>query len=140
MRERGGGRGWERLWLGQTQLERIFEWNFGLRRIINVNSLNRMKSMKKLTVALLSLCFVAGPFAGIAAETKKEARPYKLTTCAVTDEKLGDMGKPFVFVHEGQEIKLCCKSCKKDFDKDPNKFLKKMAEAEKKAAASGAKN
>jgi hypothetical protein len=49
------------------------------------------------------------------------------------------MGKPFVFEHKDQEIKLCCKSCKKDFDKDPAKYLKKMAEAEKgkKPAAPG---
>jgi YHS domain-containing protein len=62
--------------------------------------------------------------------TKKvEAKPYKLTTCIVSDEKLGEMGEPFVFTHEGQEIKLCCKSCKKKFDKDPAKYLKKLSEA-----------
>jgi YHS domain-containing protein len=37
--------------------------------------------------------------------------------------------KTFVFVHEGQEIKLCCKSCKKKFDKDPASYLKKLAGA-----------
>jgi len=40
------------------------------------------------------------------------------------------MGKPYVFTHEGQEIKLCCKSCLKDFNKDPKKYVKKIADAE----------
>lgn len=57
---------------------------------------------------------------------KPKVKPYPLTTCIVTDEKLGEMGKPVVFEYKGQEIKLCCKSCRKDFDKDPAKFLKKL--------------
>lgn len=60
---------------------------------------------------------------------KKEVKPYPLDTCIVSDEKLGEMGKPVVFVYEGQEIKLCCKGCRKDFDKDPPKYLKKLVPA-----------
>jgi hypothetical protein len=45
----------------------------------------------------------------------------------VSGEKLGSMGDPVVFVHVGQEIKLCCKSCRADFDKEPAKFLAKLA-------------
>ena len=59
---------------------------------------------------------------------KEEVKPYKLDTCIVSGEKLGEMGEPFVFTHEGQEIKLCCKSCKKKFDKDPAKYLQKLEE------------
>jgi len=40
-----------------------------------------------------------------------------LTTCPVSGDKLGEMGKPLIFVYQGQEIKLCCGGCKKDFDK-----------------------
>ena len=32
------------------------------------------------------------------------------------------------FVYERQEIKLCCKKCRKTFDKDPAKYLKKLEE------------
>ena len=39
---------------------------------------------------------------------------------------LGDMGKPIVFTHEGQEIKVCCKPCKPKFLKDPAKYLEKL--------------
>jgi YHS domain-containing protein len=75
------------------------------------------------------------PLAGFAADKKEKVKPYTLTNCVVSDEKLGgDMGKPYVFEYKGQEIKLCCKSCKKDFDKDPAKYIKKMEEEQKKAA------
>lgn len=60
---------------------------------------------------------------------KEEVKPYTPTTCMVSGEKLGEMGKPVAFVYQGQEIKLCCKSCRKDFDKDPAKYLKKLSEA-----------
>jgi hypothetical protein len=58
---------------------------------------------------------------------KPKAKPYPLKVCIVSDEELGSMGKPVVFVHKGQEIKICCKGCRKDFDKDPEKHLKKLA-------------
>ena len=38
------------------------------------------------------------------------------------------MGDPVVFVHAGQKIKLCCKSCLKDFNKNSKKLIKKLAE------------
>ncbi len=80
---------------------------------------------------------LAAPITGMAAEHQhssdaKAAKPYPLKTCIVSGEKLdGDMGKPYVFVHEGQEIKLCCKGCLKDFNKEPAKYIKKLAEAQK---------
>ena len=77
---------------------------------------------------------LAGPSAGLAADQKPKAKlkPYPLKTCVVTDEKLGEMGKAYVFEHEGREIKLCCKGCLKDFKKDPAKYVKKIEEAEAK--------
>ena len=56
-----------------------------------------------------------------------KAKAYPLDTCIVSDEKLGSMGDPVVFAHAGQQVKLCCKSCRKDFDADPAKFLAKLA-------------
>jgi YHS domain-containing protein len=49
-----------------------------------------------------------------------------LDVCIVSGEKLGEMGKPVSFVYNGQEIKLCCKNCRKAFDKEPAKYLKKL--------------
>lgn len=91
--------------------------------------------MKVKTAAslLLAIVFAAGPLASQAADAaSQKPKPYPLKTCIVSDEKLREMGKPYVFTYEGQEIKLCCKSCKKDFDKDPKKFLKKLESAKKK--------
>lgn len=60
------------------------------------------------------------------------AKPDMLTTCPVSGDKLGgDMGKPYVFVYQGQEVKLCCSMCKADFDKDPAKYIKKIRAADK---------
>jgi YHS domain-containing protein len=66
-----------------------------------------------------------------AAKPDAAAKPYTLDTCIVSDEKLDadPAMKSYSFVHEGQEIKLCCKSCKKKFDKEPAKYLKKLADA-----------
>jgi YHS domain-containing protein len=75
-------------------------------------------------------CCTVTPMAD-AAKPDAATKPYTLDTCIVTDEKLDadpDM-KSYAFVHEGQEIKLCCKSCKKKFDKEPAKYLKKLADA-----------
>lgn len=63
--------------------------------------------------------------------TNAPATPDKMTTCPVSGDKLGEMAPPFVFVYKGQEVKLCCKMCKPDFDKDPAKYLKKIRAADK---------
>ena len=55
------------------------------------------------------------------------AKPYPLKTCLVSGETLGEMGEPVVFVHDGQEIKLCCKDCQPKFAADPAKYLSKLA-------------
>ena len=60
-------------------------------------------------------------------------KPDLLTTCPVSGGKLGEMGKPLVFVYQGQEVKLCCGGCKSAFDKDPAKYIKKIREADKNA-------
>ena len=64
-----------------------------------------------------------------AAAVEPNAKPYPLKTCAVSGEELGKMGEPFRLVYQGQEIKLCCKGCEKDFLKEPEKFLQKIAAA-----------
>jgi len=62
--------------------------------------------------------------------------PYPLKTCVVSGEKLGGgMGGPVLYSYQDREIKFCCKDCRKDFDKDPAKYIKKLEEAEAKAKA-----
>ena len=63
-----------------------------------------------------------------------KAKPYPLEKCIVSGDKLGEMGKPVTLTYKGQEMKFCCKDCVKDFKKDPEKWIKKLAEAQKKEA------
>ena len=69
----------------------------------------------------------------VAAKPTDGAKPYPLDVCLVADKKLGSMGDPYVFVHEGQEIKFCCEGCMPSFEKDPKKFLAKLTPVEKPA-------
>ena len=107
-----------------------------------------MKNITKFTCLALGAALVAAApiaFSGTApagccgamtpmadaAKPDAKAKPYPLDTCVVSGEKLDadpDM-KSYSFVHEGQEIKLCCKSCLKKFNKSPETYLKKIAEA-----------
>ncbi|MGA2686075.1 MAG: hypothetical protein ABSF51_13590 [Verrucomicrobiota bacterium] len=80
-----------------------------------------------LGVALLASAALA------ADTTSAPPKPDLLTTCPVSGDKLDEMGKPYVFVYQGQEVKLCCPNCKKDFDKDPAQYLKKIRAADAKA-------
>ena len=93
-----------------------------------------MKSFKNISRLLLATTLIALPLTGFAADEKKadKHKPYPLKTCITDDEKLGSMGDPYVFTHEGREIKLCCSGCLDDFKKSPAKYIKKLEKAEKK--------
>jgi len=45
-----------------------------------------------------------------------------------TDERLGSMGAPIKLDIKGQAVFICCKSCKKKAEADPDKTLAKLAE------------
>lgn len=92
-----------------------------------------MKLIPSLASAIMAIGLLSTALVTFAAD--KKPKPYPLDTCIVSDEKLGaDPGmKPHTFVHEGREVKLCCKSCLKDFKKEPAKFIAKIEAAEKKA-------
>lgn len=44
--------------------------------------------------------------------------------CPVSKEKVGEMGEAVKYEYNGKIYNLCCPMCKKDFDKDPQKFSK----------------
>jgi YHS domain-containing protein len=79
----------------------------------------------------MAAAFVVAPLSVFAGDGKEAAKDYPLKTCVVSGEKLGEMGKPYIFTHEGKEVRLCCKDCLKKFKADPAKYLKKIEEAEK---------
>lgn len=96
-----------------------------------------MKIHRFFLTAFVVLASASMALVGADKKAKKATpKPFPLSTCIVSDEKLGgDMGEPFVFTYEGREMKLCCKSCEKDFKKDKAKFVKKFDEASKKVKA-----
>jgi len=63
----------------------------------------------------------------------EQAPSYPLTTCPISHESLDSMGKPHELVHEGHLVRLCCKSCVKEFKKDPAPILKAIDDAVVKA-------
>lgn len=94
-----------------------------------------MKPNKNILTAVLLTGLAAGTLSVRADDKHKDhkPKPYPLKTCVVSGEEINDKGsmKPHVFVHAGQEVKLCCKSCLKDFMKEPAKFLAKIEAANK---------
>ena len=69
-------------------------------------------------VFMLNACASPGSTAGV--------KPYLSPACIVGGNKLGSMGTPVRLVHEGQEIKFCCKPCVKKFNANPGKYLSKL--------------
>ena len=53
-------------------------------------------------------------------------KPYPKNTCIVSGNTLGSMGPVITEVHQGQEVKFCCKPCIKKFAADPAKYLGKL--------------
>jgi YHS domain-containing protein len=90
-----------------------------------------MKNMNRFLGAM-SLVTLLSVSAAFGADKDAKLKPYPLDKCVVSGEKLGEMGKPVVYEYKGREIKFCCKDCIKDFKKNPDKYVKKIEEAEAK--------
>jgi hypothetical protein len=94
--------------------------------------------MKPL-VLLLFLAFVCGPLRSPAADKQAPAaksaqpRPYVLSMCLVSDEKLAKDDPTLIY--KDRIIQVCCDGCVKDFQKEPEKYLKLIVAAELKQAA-----
>jgi hypothetical protein len=58
------------------------------------------------------------------AVVEQQGKDYVFKTCPVSKEEYGgDMGQPVDLVVAGRLIRLCCKACTKDIEKDPAKFI-----------------
>ncbi|HVU26813.1 MAG TPA: hypothetical protein VHG71_03660 [Verrucomicrobiae bacterium] len=104
--------------------------------------------MKKTLLIIAILTLLAGESTlvhatdtnALSSSTNATIKPYPLDYCLVSGDKIGgDMGKPIVIVYHGQEIKFCCSDCPADFKKNPEKYMKKLAEAEKKQSVTDKK-
>jgi YHS domain-containing protein len=77
--------------------------------------------MKQKTVTFIIAVLTA------CAASAAEVKPYSSDFCIVSGNKLGSMGTPVTIVHNGQEVKFCCKACIGKFQKNPEKYLKKIS-------------
>ena len=73
--------------------------------------------------------FIMATFAACAASVA-EVKPYPSDVCIVSGNKLGSMGTPVTIIYNGQEVKFCCKPCVAKFNRNPEKYLKKIAPKE----------
>ena len=85
----------------------------------------RVNIMKTKIVTLIIAGFAA------CAVSAAEVKPYPSDVCIVSGNKLGSIGTPVTMIHNGQEVKFCCKPCVAKFKKDPEKYLKKIAPKDK---------
>jgi len=79
---------------------------------------------KRTKIVIVSLVVLAFLFAGsgvvLAKETKEAER------CVVMG---GKINKDVYVDYEGQRVYFCCAACIDEFNKNPEKYLKKMEEA-----------
>ena len=71
---------------------------------------------------LLPSCATSNATAALPAGVKA----YPKSTCIVSDNRLGSMGRPVSEIYNGQEIKFCCKPCVAKFHANPEKYLSKI--------------
>jgi len=88
-----------------------------------------MKSLSFLV--LLFSVFLTLPV--IAADPLPAKPNYPLTTCVVSGDQLGEMGKPVVINYQGTDVQICCKECVASFQKDPAKYLARLKAAQPKS-------
>lgn len=87
----------------------------------------RMYATVKLTTPVQE----SEPFQSILASTKSvpadpEQAIARQAVCPVTGQKLGSMGKPVPVQAGGQMVYLCCASCEKPVQRDPQKYISRI--------------
>jgi len=83
------------------------------------------------TPVLTILAALAMSVASVA--TSFAADAYPLKTCVVSGDVYGgDLGPPVKVTYKGREVLLCCSSCVKKFNRDPEKYMAILDAASKK--------
>ncbi|MEO6596749.1 MAG: hypothetical protein ABIP94_18535 [Planctomycetota bacterium] len=108
---------------GKDLPDQPMDFAFG-NRLIRVGSEKEKVEFQKSSAKFLALLD--------AAVIAEQGKAYALTACPASGEEYGgDMGKPVDLVVAGRLVRLCCKDCKKDVEKDPAKFIAKVDAARK---------
>jgi len=90
----------------------------------------KKKRLFTATVLLVLSLAVHADTNNLASSTNNVIKAYPLDVCVVDGMNLDSMGKPYVFVYHGQQVKLCCKDCKPIFLQKPDVYMKKIQDAE----------
>ena len=93
---------------------------------------------KTLLLGLMLSAFLFPVFASaqdapppVAAETADNGQPVEVGNkiCPVSHEAIGQEGMaPYQVTHNGKIYNFCCAMCEKDFNKDPEKYIKAVEE------------
>jgi YHS domain-containing protein len=78
------------------------------------------RAVKKINAVILALALTA-----FAAGSLWAAAPKPQTTCPVL---AGDIDKSVYADYQGKRIYFCCKGCDVEFNKNPEKYMKKLQE------------
>ena len=91
-----------------------------------------MKKMKRI-LALIALPLLLASCndekeqgGGDADANKGGGDTYPIDVCVVSGKKLGSMGDPVVYDHEGTTVKFCCDACIPKFKEDPDTYVAKL--------------
>ena len=95
----------------------------------------KLQSLIKNTTAAFAAAFITtAAFAHDGENHEKGGaagvpKTYPLKKCVVSNDPLGEHGKPVKVTSEGTDVYLCCKDCLKDWKKDPAKYVKMVKDA-----------
>ena len=78
-----------------------------------------MKAGASLLAIFLAVALLAAPFSAAQGQGKPQ------TTCPVLS---GNIDKNVYVDYQGYRIYFCCKGCDTEFQKDPEKYMKKLKE------------
>jgi YHS domain-containing protein len=79
-------------------------------------------TLKRVTTIILLLTFV-GFAAGVVLAAAEAPKGKPQTICPVMG---GDIDKSVYADYEGKRVYFCCDACRKDFQKNPAMYIKKM--------------
>lgn len=102
-----------------------------------------MRNKVSYLIISFFICLLFGGFSAFSSDAVTNKEPhnvlenavtdnYPLDTCPVTGVKLETMGKTVSYIHNGQEIRLCCYGCLDVVKKDPEKYVQIIEDAKKK--------
>lgn len=78
--------------------------------------------MKNIVRILITLTTIALCYPMLASDQKATATAVN-SICPVSGSPVGDLGTPTSAIYKGQTIMLCCKTCLRKFNANPEKYV-----------------